>query len=103
MDKLDPRQHRSKESMYDAYLDLLADNETITSVQQLCTKAGITRPTFYKQYSDLEDLRLDIHNNLLSKLKKAITINNTIPLADYVDSKDLPNNMVLFYTHIIFV
>lgn len=100
MAKLDPRQHRSKESMYDAYLDLLADNEAIISVRQLCTKAGITRPTFYKQYSDLEALRLDIHNNLLSKLKKALTINNPIPMADYEASNDLPENMVLLFKHI---
>ena len=81
MAQLDPRQHRSKESMYDAYLNLLADNETIISIQQLCTEAGITRPTFYKQYSDLEALRLDVHNDLLSKLKVALTINNQIPIA----------------------
>ena len=100
MAQLDPRQHRSKESMYKAYLNLLADNEAIISVQQLCTKAGITRPTFYKQYSDLEELRRDIHNNLLSKLKKALTINNPIPMADYEASNDLPENMVLLFKHI---
>lgn len=100
MSKLDPRQHRSKESMYDAYLNLLADNESIISVQQLCTEAGITRPTFYKQYSDLEALRLDVHFDLLSKLKVALTINNPIPMADYEASNELPENMVLLFKHI---
>lgn len=100
MAQLDPRQHRSKESMYKAYLNLLADNETIISVQQLCTEAGITRPTFYKQYSDLEALRLDVHNDLLSKLKVALTINNPIPMAVYEASNDLPENMLLLFKHI---
>lgn len=94
--KLDPRQVKSKEKLHDAYLSLLIEGHVQLSIQQVCTKAAVTRPTFYKLYKDIHQLQKDLINELLSELKKALTIQNSKPL-NVIPKDEMPENLILFF------
>lgn len=94
--KLDPRQVKSKEKLHDAYLSLLIEGHVQLSIQRVCTKAAVTRPTFYKLYKDIHQLQKDLINELLSELKKALTIQNSKPL-NVIPKDEMPENLILFF------
>jgi len=97
--KLDPRQVKSKEKLHEAYLSLLIEGHDQLTIQQVCQKAAVTRPTFYKLYKDIQELRKDIINQLLTELKEALTIQNTMPLSE-IPKEDMPENLILFFEHV---
>ena len=97
--KLDPRQVKSKEKLHEAYLSLLIEGHDQLTIQQVCQKAAVTRPTFYKLYKDVQELRKDIINQLLTELKEALTIQNPIPLFE-IPKEDMPENLILFFEHV---
>lgn len=97
--KLDPRQVKSKEKLHEAYLSLLIEGHVQLSIQQVCTKAAVTRPTFYKLYKDIHQLRMDLINELLSELKKALTIQNPKPL-NVIPKDEMPLNLIQFFEHV---
>ncbi len=97
--KLDPRQVRSKEKLQEAYLALLIEGYDQLSIQQLCKKAEITRPTFYKSYKDIQDLREDLIAKLLNELEHALTIQNTKPL-EQMPVEERYINLTLLFEHI---
>lgn len=97
--KLDPRQVKSKEKLHEAYLSLLIEGQDQLTIQQVCQKASVTRPTFYKLYKDVQELRKDIINQLLDELKKALTIHNPQPLSEIADDA-MPENLILFFEHV---
>lgn len=97
--KLDPRQVKSKEKLHAAYLSLLIEGQDQLTIQQVCQKASVTRPTFYKLYKDIQELRKDIINELLMELKKALTIQNPKPLSEMAD-EEKPENLILFFEHV---
>lgn len=97
--KLDPRQVKSKEKLHEAYLSLLIEGHDQLTIQQVCQKATVTRPTFYKLYKDVQELRKDIINQLLAELKEALTIQNPIPLFE-IPKEDMPVNLILFFEHV---
>ena len=97
--KLDPRQVKSKEKLHEAYLSLLIEGHHQLTIQQVCQKAAVTRPTFYKLYKDVQELRKDIINQLLTELKEALTIQNPIPLFE-IPKEDMPENLILFFEHV---
>ena len=97
--KLDPRQVKSKEKLHEAYLSLLIEGHDQLTIQQVCQKAAVTRPTFYKLYKDIQELRKDIINQLLTELKEALTIQNPIPLFE-IPKEDMPENLILFFEHV---
>lgn len=97
--KLDPRQVKSKEKLHEAYLSLLIEGHDQLTIQQVCQKASVTRPTFYKLYKDIQELRKDIINQCLGELKKALTIQNPKPLSEISD-EDMPENLILFFEHV---
>lgn len=97
--KLDPRQIKSKEKLHEAYLSLLIEGQDQLSIQQVCQKASVTRPTFYKLFKDIQELRKDIINELLVALKDALTIQNPKPLSE-IDDKDKHENLTLFFEHV---
>lgn len=97
--KLDPRQVKSREKLHEAYLSLLIEGQDQLSIQQVCQKAAVTRPTFYKLYKDIQELRKDIIEELLTELKKALTIQNPKPLSEMPD-EDKPENLILFFEHV---
>ncbi|KAE9630665.1 hypothetical protein GND95_12155 [Defluviitalea raffinosedens] len=68
--KQDSRQVKSKEKLHNAYLSLLTQGKKQLSIQQICSNANITRPTFYKLYKDVNALRLDLIQELLLELKQ---------------------------------
>jgi len=97
--KLDPRQVKSKEKLHEAYLSLLIEGHDQLTIQQVCQKAAVTRPTFYKLYKDIQELRKDIINQLLTELKEALTIQNIMPLSE-IPKEDMPENLILFFEHV---
>ena len=97
--KLDPRQVKSKEKLHEAYLSLLIEGHDQLTIQQVCQKAAVTRPTFYKLYKDIQELRKDIINQLLTELKEALTIQNTMPLSE-IPKEDMPENLILLFEHV---
>jgi len=97
--KLDPRQIKSKEKFHEAYLSLLIEGQDQLSIQQLCNKAAVTRPTFYKLYKDIQELRKDLIEKLLAELKEALTIHNPKPL-NVMPKEEQSENLTLFFEHV---
>lgn len=97
--KLDPRQVKSKEKLHEAHLTLLIEGHDQLSIQQVCTKAAVTRPTFYKLYKDINELRKDFIEELLLELKEALTIQNPRPL-DEIPKDEMSENLILLFEHI---
>lgn len=100
MRNIDPRQMRSIIKLQDAYFSLLVTSDENISIQQLCKEAQVTRPTFYNNYSDILDLRKQIHEGILGHLEKSLTITNKKPL-DAFDENELPENMVNLFKHVL--
>lgn len=97
--KIDPRQIKSKEKLHEAYLSLQIEGYEQLSVHQVCQKAEVTRPTFYKLYKDIQELRRDLIEKLLIELKDALTIQNPKPLREMpVDER--PETLILFFEHV---
>jgi len=94
--KLDPRQVRSKEKLHEAYLSLIIEGYDQLSIQQVCAKAEVTRPTFYKLYKDITELRKAIIDELLVELKQALTIVNPKPLVEIKEEEKIENFILLF-------
>lgn len=97
--KLDPRQVKSKEKFHTAYLTLLIEGQSQFTIQQICAKAEVTRPTFYKLYKDIQELRIDIINKLLSELKEALTLENAKPL-NVIPEEEMPLHLTLLFEHV---
>ncbi len=99
MKRIDPRQLKSKEKLYEAYLTLQLKGRKQFTIQQICDAAEVTRPTFYKLYKDIQELRIDIHQSILAELKEALTIKNPRPLSE-VPRKEMPDSLILLFRHI---
>lgn len=99
MKKLDPRQYRSIRKLHKAYLSLLAKGEKQLTIQQICDEALITRPTFYKQFQNIQELRTDLHREILNQLKESLTLENPKPLAE-ITKEEIPKNMIPLFNHI---
>jgi len=97
--KLDPRQVKSKEKLHEAYLSLLIEGQDQLTIQQLCQKAEVTRPTFYKLYKDVNELRKALMEELLLELKKALTILNPKSL-DEISEEEKPENLIMLFEHV---
>jgi AcrR family transcriptional regulator len=97
--KIDPRQLKSKEKLHEAYLSLLIEGYDKLSIQLVCQKAEVTRPTFYKLYKDINELRRDLIDMLLMELKEALTIQNPKPL-NVISKDEMPENLILLFQHI---
>lgn len=97
--KLDPRQIKSKEKLHEAYLSLLIEGHDQLTIQQVCQKATVTRPTFYKLFKDIHELRKDLIEKLLTELQEALTIKNPKPLL-VIAKEDMPENLILFFEHV---
>ncbi|GAK06766.1 TetR/AcrR family transcriptional regulator [Geomicrobium sp. JCM 19038] len=82
MKRIDPRQHRSIDKLHKAYLTLVREESTPLTIQMLCNEANVTRPTFYKQFKDIAELKYHLHDTLLRKLKQSLTIVNPKPLSE---------------------
>lgn len=97
--KLDPRQVKSKEKLHEAYLSLRIEGHDQLSIQQICTKAEVTRPTFYKLYKDIHELRTDLIEQILNEMKQALTIENPMPL-EVISKEDMPKNLTYLFEHV---
>lgn len=97
--KLDPRQVKSKEKLHEAYLSLRIEGHDQLSIQQICTKAEVTRPTFYKLYKDIHELRTDLIAQILREMKQALTINNPMPLA-IISKEEMPKHLTYLFEHV---
>jgi len=94
--KLDPRQVRSKDKLQEAYLSLIIEGHDQLSIQQVCLKAAVTRPTFYKLYKDIQELRKAMIEELLIELKQALTIINPKSLEEISEEEKIENLTLLF-------
>ncbi|MHA6250428.1 TetR/AcrR family transcriptional regulator [Oceanobacillus sp. CAU 1775] len=99
MTEVDPRQARSKKKLYEAYLNLLLAGHAQLNIRQLCQEANITRPTFYNNFSDILDLRKQLHDEILDDLNESLTIIDPKPI-DAFKENELPENMVGLFKHI---
>jgi AcrR family transcriptional regulator len=101
VERKDPRQVHSMKKIQRAYLSLmLKENEKSITIQRICQEAHVTRPTFYKLYKDILELRVDLHNAILNDLRQSLTITHPKRI-DELRSEDLPENMVALFEHII--
>lgn len=82
---MDRRILNSKRKLKETLLLLLKKNKLKdVTVLELCKKANINRTTFYKYYTDVDDLVNKIEKELIENLKKEI--------------KDINRNYLLTYT-----
>ena len=98
-ENLDPRQVKSKKKIYEALLKILAKSKETVSVKEICEEAGITRPTFYKHYNDVNSLMNSMSEEVLQNLKDSLIIKEKILIED-VQINDLPINMIALFNHI---
>lgn len=99
MKNKDLRQIKSQLKLKNAYLSLLAQGYEQLSIQQICKEAAVTRPTFYKQFQDIQQLRLVLNQSLITDLKSALTIRNPKPLAD-TERHEMSDNVIRLFEHI---
>jgi len=68
MKKEDARVKKTKEKLFEAFRNLLADKtyEDIT-VNEICTVAGIRRATFYKHFTDKHDFMSSMAMSLIQR------------------------------------
>lgn len=99
MTPIDPRQVRSIKKLQEAYLSLLLSGHHQLTIRQLCQEANVTRPTFYNNYTNILDLRKQLHEEILLDLNKSLTITNPKPI-DAFKENELPENMVNLFKHI---
>ncbi|MBM7633414.1 TetR/AcrR family transcriptional regulator [Geomicrobium sediminis] len=99
MKRIDPRQHRSIEKLHKAYLTLAREESSPLTIQLLCKEANVTRPTFYKQFKDIADLKYHLHDTLLRKLKKSLTIVNPKPLSE-LQQEERSRYLTALFEHI---
>ena len=72
----DSRAIATRDKIRIAFLDLLIEEPYQTVfVKDVYTKAGVSKPTFYRHYTSLEDLYLDIENAFFAKYEEML--NNT--------------------------
>lgn len=99
-DKLDPRQIRSKKKLHEAYLALIIAANSTLSIKEICDQAGVTRPTFYKLYNDVNSLRTAMYKEILHELNQMLVIKEQMRVED-VGLENLPINMVNLFKHIL--
>lgn len=99
-DKLDPRQQRSKNKLHEAYLTRITAGNSVLSIKEICDEAGVTRPTFYKLYQDVNSLRTAMHKEMLDELNQKLVIKEQMRVED-VGVENLPINMVNLFQHIL--
>ncbi len=99
-EKLDPRQLRSKKKLHEAYLALMMTTNSTLSIKEICDEAGVTRPTFYKLYNDVNSLRTAMYKEMLQELNEMLVINKQMRVED-VGINNLPINMVNLFQHIL--
>lgn len=82
--KEDLRIYKTKQSLYNALVELLKENtfENI-KVQDICSLALINRSTFYAHYKDKYELLLDFINSLKNELINAISVNEEKDIKQY--------------------
>lgn len=95
MERLDPRQEQSKQKIHYAYLSLVLKGNDKMTIQAICKEANITRPTFYKLYKDINELREGIYEVAYKTLKESITVSVPPEKIDYEIS--IQNTIELFY------
>jgi AcrR family transcriptional regulator len=100
MPQLDPRQARSIKKLQESYLALLRSGQTQITIQQLCKEAAISRPTFYNNYTDIKDLRIHLHDEILDDLNETLIIKDPKPI-DAFKENELPENMLNLFRHIL--
>lgn len=99
MKKLDPRQLKSIKKMHTAYLSLLLKGAEQISIHQLCIEANITRPTFYKSFNNIPQLRDHIHVQIFEQLKTAVTIENPRSFSEVL-REDMNDYLTALFNHI---
>ncbi|WP_050616541.1 TetR/AcrR family transcriptional regulator [Bacillus testis] len=99
MTRIDPRKQKSREKLHEAYLILKVKGLDHFTIQHLCDEAHVTRPTFYKLYKDIQQLRLEVHETVLKDLKAALVIGNPKPLTE-LSSEELLRLLTTFFEHI---
>lgn len=99
MKDTDFRQIKSQLKLQKAYLSLTQQGFEQLSIQQICKEAKVTRPTFYKQYEDIQQLRLDLHHTLIEKLQLSLKITDPKPL-DQTTANEMTANVIQFFEHI---
>ncbi len=99
MNTIDPRKISSIRKLQEAYLSLLVTDNQNLNIRELCKTANVTRPTFYNNYSNILDLRKQLHEEILDDLNKTLTISNPKPI-DAFEDDELPENMVALFNHI---
>lgn len=76
------RQFKTMSNIYNATLKLLKDLDSEITVKSICEEAGITRPTFYRYFKDVNHLLNSMSEETLNELKKALIIDKKTPLKE---------------------
>ena len=98
---MDIRIQRSQNKLKDTFAELLKIKELKDiTVLELCKKANINRTTFYKYYTDIDDLTKKIETNLITELEdeiKKINRNYLLTYTSYIIENINKNNNILKY------
>ena len=70
----DSRQRYTKESLYASFLELL-DEKAVSDITviEICERAGVSRKTFYKYYSDQFALLMGMQNDMFEDYRDLIS------------------------------
>ena len=88
----------SKECIVSAILQLIKDKPLSSiSVSELCSKAGVSRMTFYRNYDSIEDIFVKQLNEIFEEYKSDDIAQNTEGF--YSDEAHLIHYFNYIYTH----
>jgi len=98
MEQIDRRVRRTKKLLADALIALAIENDyDEITIQEITDHADIGYRTFFRHYSDKDELRNEVLSNLMAELRELMAP----PPLDFfinpeVDGGELPDGSVLF-------
>ncbi len=84
----------AKDSLLEALLELMSTKSlSVISISELCQKAGVSRMTFYRNYSSMEQIIIDYHDSLIRNYR------NLIRTKAHKDKSISYENVVFFFRY----
>ncbi|MFC5406656.1 TetR/AcrR family transcriptional regulator [Cohnella soli] len=97
-DKLDRRQVRTKQLLYEALMSLIeergSDNITVTDI---ANRANVNRGTFYLHYRDVDDMLQQLKDDVFEHVRAYVEQLNIMEAISYADREDVyPPSVKIF-------
>jgi len=97
-DKLDRRQIRTKQLLYDALMSLIEEKGAdIVTVTDVANRANVNRGTFYLHYRDVPDMLQQLKDEVFSNMKEIVMKFDIMEAKTYLDKDEpYPQSVKLF-------